>query len=165
KIGVSLGHRKILLRAIAALTAAQGFAGSPTAASNEASPSSAHRDAEFRQITVLFCDLVGSAQLSETLEPEDLQKLIDAYRTGCNKAIDRYGGSVARYFGDGIMAFFGWPRAHEDDAVRAVRAAFEVVTYVSQIPGPVALACRIGIALDPSSLATLRIAPVPGRWM
>jgi class 3 adenylate cyclase/predicted ATPase len=149
KIGVSLGHRKILLRAIAALTAAQGFAGSPTAASNEASPSSAHRDAEFRQITVLFCDLVGSTQLSETLEPEDLQKLIDAYRAGCNKAIDRYGGSVARYFGDGIMAFFGWPRAHEDDAVRAVRAALEVVTYVSQIPGPVALACRIGICSGP----------------
>ena len=108
KIGVSLGHRKILLRAIAALTAAQGVAGSPTAASNEVSPSSPseHRDAEFRQITVLFCDLVGSTQLSETLEPEDLQKLIDAYRAGCNKAIERYGGSVARYFGDGDHGVF-----------------------------------------------------------
>jgi Adenylate cyclase, family 3 (some proteins contain HAMP domain) len=68
-----------------------------------------HREAEFRQITVMFCDLVGSTQLSEKLDPEDLQKLIDAYRVECSAAIGRYGGEVARYFGDGVMAFFGGP--------------------------------------------------------
>ena len=69
-----------------------------------------HRDAEFRQITVMFCDLVGSTQLAEKLDPEDLHKLIDAYRGECSTAIRRYGGEVARYFGDGVMAFYGWPQ-------------------------------------------------------
>ncbi|MGZ5152522.1 MAG: AAA family ATPase, partial [Burkholderiales bacterium] len=91
----------------------------------------------------------GSTQLSETLDPEDLQKLIDAYRAECNKAINRYGGEVARYFGDGVMAFFGWPRAHEDDAVRAVHAALEVVSKVSELARPITLACRVGICSGP----------------
>src|SRR5262245_11002101 len=112
KLGVSLGHRKKLLRAIDAVR-------------KEAVSPVQHREAEFRQITVMFCDLVGSTQLSEKLDPEDLQKLIDAYRRECSTAIRRYGGEVARYFGDGVMAFFGWPRAHEDDALRAVHAALE----------------------------------------
>jgi class 3 adenylate cyclase/predicted ATPase/DNA polymerase III delta prime subunit len=152
KIGISLGHRKKLLRAIAALTTEHELAGSTNAASNDTvSPASLSqpREAEFRQITVLFCDLVGSTQLSEKLDPEDLQKLIDVYRAECIKAIDRYGGGVARYFGDGVMAFFGWPSAHEDDAVRAVHAALEIVSNVSQISGPITLACRVGICSGP----------------
>jgi class 3 adenylate cyclase/predicted ATPase len=108
-----------------------------------------HRDAEFRQITVMFCDLVGSTQLAEKLDPEDLQKLIDAYRGECSTAIRRYGGEVARYFGDGVMAFFGWPRAHEDDAARAVHAALEIVSGVTKISGPVTLACRVGVCSGP----------------
>jgi class 3 adenylate cyclase/predicted ATPase len=108
-----------------------------------------HREAEFRQITVMFCDLVGSTQLSEKLDPEDLQKLIDAYRRECSTAIRRYGGEVARYFGDGVMAFFGWPRAHEDDAVRAIHAALEIVSGVTKISGPVTLACRVGVCSGP----------------
>src|SRR6266480_1264185 len=140
KLGVSsLGHRKKLLRAIEALTAA-----------NVVPPSLVqHREAEFRQITVMFSDLVGSTQLSEKLDPEDLQKLIDAYRVGCSAAIGRYGGEVARYFGDGVMAFFGWPRAHEDDAVRAIHAALEIVSGVTKIPGPVTLTCRVGVCSGP----------------
>ncbi|HET7848272.1 MAG TPA: adenylate/guanylate cyclase domain-containing protein [Pseudolabrys sp.] len=152
KIGVSLGHRKKLLRAIAALTAEQHIADSSSAASHPAvlpSSASQHREAEFRQITVMFCDLVGSTQLSETLDPEDLQKLIDAYRAECNKAVNRYGGGVARYFGDGVMAFFGWPRAHEDAAIRAVHAALETVAKVSEIAGPVTLSCRVGVCSGP----------------
>ena len=133
KIGVSLGHRKILLRAIDALR----------------SQSIQRREAEFRQITVMFCDLVGSTQLSEKLDPEDLHKLIDAYRRECSTAITRYGGEVARYFGDGVMAFFGWPYAHEDDAVRAVHAALEIVSGVMKISGPVSLACRVGVCSGP----------------
>jgi class 3 adenylate cyclase/predicted ATPase/DNA polymerase III delta prime subunit len=153
KLGVSsLGHRKKLLRAIEELTAARQPAGSSTAVSNEtvvSSPLAQHREAEFRQITVMFCDLVGSTHLSETLDPEDLQKLIDAYRRECSTAIRRYGGEVARYFGDGVMAFFGWPLAHEDDASRAVRAALEIVSGVTKISGPVTLACRVGICSGP----------------
>src|SRR5512136_53180 len=119
KLGVSLGHRKILLRAIDALRSqASGASEISNIDANAAAPVQ-HREAEFRQITVMFCDLVGSTQLSEKLDPEDLHKLIDAYRRECSTAIKRYGGEVARYFGDGVMAFFGWPRAHEDDAVRA----------------------------------------------
>jgi class 3 adenylate cyclase/predicted ATPase len=152
KLGVSLGHRKRLLRAIEALTAAGQRIGTTTAVSNvrEVVPTSGHhREAELRQITVMFCDLVGSTQLSQKLDPEDLQKLLDAYRRACSTAIRRYGGEVARYFGDGVMSFFGWPYAHEDDAVRAVHAALEIVSGVTKISGPVTLACRVGISSGP----------------
>ena len=148
KLGVSLGHRKKLLRAIEALTAAGQRTGITTAVSNvtEVVPTSGqHREAELRQITVMFCDLVGSTPLSQKLDPEDLQKLLDAYRRACSTAIKRYGGEVARYFGDGVMSFFGWPYAHEDDAARAVHAALEIVSGVTQISGPVTLACRVGV--------------------
>src|SRR6266540_1888102 len=153
KLGISsLGHRKKLLRAIEALTAARQPTSTTTAVSSATvlPPSLVqHREAEFRQITVMFCDLVGSTQLSEKLDPEDLQKLIDAYRRECSTAIRRYGGEVARYFGDGVMAFFGWPRAHEDDAVRAIHAALEIVSGVTKISGPVTLACRVGVCSGP----------------
>ena len=154
KIGVPLGHRKKMLRAIEALTAAGPRTGTTTAVSNvtDASPTSGQRqrrEAEFRQITVMFCDLVGSTQLSQQLDLEDLQKLIDAYRRECSTAIRRYGGEVARYLGDGVMAFFGWPYAHEDDAARAVHAALEIVSGVTKISGPVTLACRVGVCSGP----------------
>src|SRR5262245_43069664 len=152
KLGVSLGHRKKLLRAIEALTAAGQRTGITTAVSNvtEVVPTSGqHREAELRQITVMFCDLVGSTPLSQKLDPEDLKKLLDAYRRACSTAIKRYGGEVARYFGDGVMSFFGWPYAHEDDAVRAVHAALEIVSGVTKISGPVTLACRVGISSGP----------------
>ncbi|MDE5452336.1 AAA family ATPase [Bradyrhizobium sp. CSA112] len=138
-LGVSsLGHRKKLLKAIEALTVVRQPAGTVQ-----------HREAEFRQITVLFSDLVGSTQLSEELDSEDLQKLIDAYRRECSTAIKRYGGEVARYFGDGAMAFFGWPYAHEDDAARAIHAALEIVSGVPKISGPATLTCRVGVSSGP----------------
>ena len=151
KLGVSLGHRKKLLRAIDADRAARQTRETTHSshADAEATSRGQHRDAEFRQITVMFCDLVGSTQLAEKLEPEDLHKLIDAYRGECSTAIVRYGGEVARYFGDGVMAFFGWPRAHEDDAVRAIHAALEIVSGVTNISGAVPLACRVGVCSGP----------------
>ena len=152
KLGVSLGHRKKLLRAIETLRIESPPSGTKPPISNRDGASQVleqHREAEFRQITVMFCDLVGSTQLSEKLDPEDLQRLIDTYRGECGKAIKRYGGEVARYFGDGVMAFFGWPRAHEDDAVRAVHAALEIVSGVQTISGPVTLACRLGLSSGP----------------
>src|SRR5262249_5170032 len=151
KLGVLLGHRKKLLRAIDAVRA-QSQARDMTDVSlvgTEAISPAQHRDAEFRQITVMFCDLVGSTELSVKLDPEDLQKLIDEYRRECSTAIGRYGGKVARYFGDGVMAFFGWPRAHEDNALRAVHAALEIVSGVPNISGPVTLACRVGVCSGP----------------
>src|SRR5262245_47569889 len=145
KLGVSLGHRKILLRAINADRAATTQAAPASTVASRAQ----HRDAEFRQITVMFCDLEGSTQLSEKLDPEDLQKLIEAYRRECSTAIKRYGGEVARYFGDGVMAFFGWPDAYEDNAPRAIHAALEIVSAVTKISGPVTLACRVGVCSGP----------------
>jgi class 3 adenylate cyclase/tetratricopeptide (TPR) repeat protein len=147
-LGVSLGHRRKLLRAIEPLRAARQPIGAPNAVAAAPAPVQ-HREAEFRQITVLFCDLVGSTQLSEKLDPEDLKKLIDAYRTECSAAVRRYGGEIANYSGDGAMAFFGWPRAREDAALRAVHAALEIVAAVSRIPGPVTLASRVGVCSGP----------------
>ena len=151
KLGVSLGHRKKLLRAIDAVRPARQARGTTEVSriGTEAISPVQHRDAEFRQITVMFCDLVGSTQLAEKLDPEELHKLIDAYRVECSTAIRRYGGEVARYFGDGVMAFFGWPHAHEDDAVRAIHAALEIVFGVTKIAGPVTLSCRVGVCSGP----------------
>ncbi|MGA6932578.1 MAG: adenylate/guanylate cyclase domain-containing protein, partial [Pseudolabrys sp.] len=151
KLGVSLGHRKKLLRAIDAVRPARQARDTTeiSLVGTEAISPVQHRDAEFRQITVMFCDLVGSTQLAEKLDPEDLHKLIDTYRGECSSAIRRYGGEVARYFGDGVMAFFGWPHAHEDDAVRAIHAALEIVSGVTKTSGPVALACRVGVCSGP----------------
>ena len=151
KLGISLGHRKKLLRAIDEIWGTRQAHGTTKVVRTgaEATSPAQHRDAEFRQITVMFCDLVGSTQLSEKLDPEDLQKLIDAYRRECSTAIKRYGGEVARYFGDGVMAFFGWPYAHEDDAPRAVHAAVEIVSAVKQISASVTLACRVGVCTGP----------------
>ena len=149
-LGVSsLGHRKKLLRAIEALTAAREPTGPTTAASNVAgAPPSAtqHGEAEFRQITVVFSDLVGSTQLSENLDPQDLRYAIEAYRGVCSKAIRRYEGEVVRFVGDGALAIF---KSHEDDAARAVHAALEIVSGVPKISGPVTLACRVGISSGP----------------
>src|ERR1700722_13638403 len=151
KLGVSsLGHRKKLLRAIEALT--RQPTGTTAAVSNVAAvPPSVvqHREAEFRQITVMFSDLVGSTQLSEKLDLEDVQKLIDAYRGECGAAIKRYGGEVVRYFGDGVMAIWGYPGAHENDADRAIHAALDIVFAVPKISGPVTLACRVGVCSGP----------------
>jgi class 3 adenylate cyclase/predicted ATPase len=151
QLGVSsLGHRKKLLRAIEALT--RQPTGTTAAVSNVAAvPPSVvqHREAEFRQITVMFSDLVGSTQLSEKLDLEDVQKLIDAYRGECGAAIKRYGGEVVRYFGDGVMAIWGYPGAHENDADRAIHAALDIVFAIPKISGPVTLACRVGVCSGP----------------
>lgn len=145
-LGLSLGHRKILLRAIETETAGVPFVSSRV--EPDAGQASL-REAEHRHITVMFCDLVESTQLSERLEPEDLQILLTAYREACSTAIRRYGGWVARFMGDGVMAFFGWPHAHEDDAIRAIHAALESVAAITALAGPVPLAVRVGVSSGP----------------
>ena len=106
---------------------------------------------ERRLVTVLFCDLVGSTALSERLDPEDMRELLERYRSVCTEAVEASGGFVARFIGDGVLAFFGFPHAQEDDPVRAVRAALEIVPAVRGLEGawtrdgPVDLDVRIGI--------------------
>jgi class 3 adenylate cyclase/tetratricopeptide (TPR) repeat protein len=147
RLGLSLGHRKILLRAIDTEFKRPRATDFSSSAGVGIAPS--HREAEHRHITVLFCDLVASTQMSETMEPEDLQIVIGAYRDACSIAIRRYGGWVARYMGDGVMAFFGWPHAHEDDAIRAVHAGLEAIAAITKVAGPVALSARVGVSSGP----------------
>ena len=145
KLGVLLGHRRKLLRAIANLEttakAAQGAVGVP--ADVDASP----RDtAERRQVTVMFSDLVGSTALSARMDPEDLREVISAYQKCVAETVQRFGGFVAKYMGDGVLIYFGYPQAHEDDAERAVRAGLELVAAVSALKTHEALQTRVGIA-------------------
>ncbi|MBV8337721.1 MAG: adenylate/guanylate cyclase domain-containing protein, partial [Alphaproteobacteria bacterium] len=112
-------------------------------------------DAERRQLTVMFCDLVGSTALSTGMDPEDLRDVIASYQSRCSAAIRRYDGFVAKYMGDGILVYFGYPRAHEDEAERSVRAGLDIVEAMAELnaavprPPGVKLAVRIGIATGP----------------
>jgi class 3 adenylate cyclase/tetratricopeptide (TPR) repeat protein len=157
ELGVaSLGHRKKLLEAIAALAGPPSTAplGEALATAPETPP--ARQEAERRQLTVLFCDLVGSTALAARLDPEDMGLVIRAYQGRCAEVIKRWGGHVAKYMGDGVLAYFGWPQAHEDDAERAVRAGLELIKAVSALEAPGSalgggrderqLAARVGIA-------------------
>jgi class 3 adenylate cyclase/predicted ATPase len=148
ELGVaSLGHRKKLLAAISALalpTSATPLAG----ASAQASAPTARHEAERRQLTVMFVDLVGSTELSERLDPEDMREVIRGYQNTVAGEIGRFEGHVAKFMGDGVLAYFGWPRAHEDEAERAVRAGLAITRAVSSLSDPddEPLAARVGIA-------------------
>jgi class 3 adenylate cyclase len=146
QLGVPMGHRKRLLKAIAAFGAAEK---APATASGPRREDAVSHSGERRQLTVMFCDLVGSTALSEKLDPEDLRSLLHAYRTLCSDVIARYDGFVARYVGDGILTYFGWPTAHEEDPERAVRAALEIVQTVKRASSTEDLSIRIGIATGP----------------
>jgi len=143
KLGVPFGHRKRLLRAISGLTGAETLAA--PFASTGAKPQDA---AERRQLTVMFCDLVGSTALSARFDPEELREEIRAYQNAVSGVVARYDGFVAKFMGDGVLAYFGYPRAHEDDAERAVRTGLEIEAAVTRLEtrGTEPLAVRIGIA-------------------
>src|SRR2546422_4132263 len=119
EIGIPLGARLKLLKAIAALDARADAVG-PTA--DVALPDSSIDGAERRQVTVMFSDLVGSTALSARMDPEDLREIISAYQECVAEVVRRFDGFVAKYMGDGVLGYFGYPQAHEDDAERAVRA-------------------------------------------
>ena len=102
--------------------------------------------AERRQVTVMFSDLVGSTALSARMDPEDLREVISAYQKSVVASVQRFGGFVAKYMGDGVLIYFGYPQAHEDDAERAVRAGLEIVAAVAGLKAPFSLQTRIGIA-------------------
>ena len=103
-----------------------------------------HDTAERRQVTVMFSDLVGSTALSARMDPEDLREVISAYQKCVAETVRRFGGFVAKYMGDGVLVYFGYPQAHEDDAERAVRAGLELIAAVSgaQVTSPAANPCR-----------------------
>ena len=146
-LGVSIvGHRRKLLDAIAALrTDAGAKAASSDAATASSAPSVSPEDrAERRQVTVMFSDLVGSTALSARMDPEDLREVISAYQKCVAETVRRFGGFVAQYLGDGVLIYFGYPNAHEDDAERAVRAGLEVISAVAKTRPSVQT--RVGIA-------------------
>ena len=138
KLGLPLGHRKKLLTAIAALEAA------PSSTASIRRPSHAER----RQLTVMFVDLVGSTSLSTRLDPEDMRETLTAYQNAVAGEIARFEGHLAKFMGDGVLAYFGWPRAHEDEAERAVTASLATVEAVDRLRSPDGrpLAARVGIA-------------------
>jgi len=143
----SVGHRRQLLEAIAALRgdSAQVLAAPTNAASPDGG--TAWSAAERRQLSVMFCDVIGSTALSSRLDPEDLSGVIRDYQARVATTIARFGGFIARYVGDGVLTYFGWPEAHEANAERAVRAALAVIEVISQAPVRTErLQVRIGIA-------------------
>jgi class 3 adenylate cyclase len=148
-LGVTLvGHRRKLLAAIASLGAkpptrevAQSGANAPSALTSTPSV-----DAERRQLTVMFCDLVGSTALSTRFDPEDFRELIGDYHRVVADTVGRFDGFVAKYMGDGVLVYFGYPQAHEDDAERAVRAGLAVIEAVGPSPARQDLRVRLGIA-------------------
>jgi class 3 adenylate cyclase/tetratricopeptide (TPR) repeat protein len=131
------------------LECGQKLAATPTkspAIPTASPPSGAEGTAERRQLTVMFCDLVGSTALSARLDPEDLREVIGAYHRCCAELIERHGGFIAKYMGDGVLAYFGYPRAHEDDAEQAVRAGLALTEAVARLPSPQELRVRVGVA-------------------
>ena len=142
KIGVSLGHRRKILAAIAELP---GASQSKHETVRGAEPK-IQDTAERRQVTVMFSDLVGSTALSARMDPEDLREVISGYQKCVAQTVQRYGGFVAKYMGDGVLIYFGYPQAHEDDAERAVRTGLELVAAVTALKTHAALQTRVGIA-------------------
>ena len=157
-LGVLLGHRRKLFRAIAELDD-----GRPRPAEIAPEPRRPG-EAERRHLTVMFCDLVGSTALATQLDPEDMRNLIAAYHSCIAEVIGRHQGKIARYTGDGVLVYFGYPHAHEDDAERAVRAALALVVAVADIRDVfAALQVRIGIATGTVVVTELMIERTPAE--
>jgi class 3 adenylate cyclase len=141
-LGVKLvGHRRRLLDAIGALGTSV-----PVIAATATDHAAPRNDAERRQLTVMFCDLVGSTALSARLDPEDLREVLGAYHRCVADTVARFAGFVAKYMGDGVLVYFGYPEAHEDDAERAVRAGLAVIDTVGGLATTERLEVRLGVA-------------------
>ena len=155
-LGVLLGHRKKLLRAIAQLSQSRGVDHAQSvnvpASTTRTSPTSGRDQAERRQLTIMFCDLVGSTALARRLDPEDVQEIIQRFLDACTQAVGRFNGYVAKYMGDGLLVYFGYPHAHEHDAERAVHAGLTILDLVRTFPREDSssqeseIAVRVGIA-------------------
>src|ERR1700757_2835204 len=145
ELGVAaIGHRRLLLKTIADLAAGAGRAAAEDVPA--ASPASATAEAERRQLTVMFCDLVGSTPLSTRFDPEDFPEIVGPSHRGVPDTVCRFDGFVAKYMGDGVLIYFGYPEAHEDDAERAIRAGLAAIDAIGRLATPERLNMRIGIA-------------------
>ena len=158
-LGVLLGHRRKILRAIANFDPA---ALEPAEAASEPLP---RDEGERRHLTVMFCDLVGSTALSARLDPEDLQRVIAAYQACIGEVVGRFQGMIARYMGDGVLAYFGYPRAQEDDVEQAVRAALALVEAVPNLrtDADAVLQARVGVATGTVVVSELLIDHAPAE--
>ena len=154
-LGVSLGHRRLLLKVVAELTATASPSPSPSqlavpqaVVEKPSDQSDTTAEGERRQLTVLFCDMVGFTELANRVDPEVLQRIIRTYEDACAVCITRYDGYVFQRLGDGIVAFFGYPLAHEGEAERAIHAGLEIIQVLSQLKVADAgyLAVRVGVA-------------------
>ncbi len=146
RLGLPIGPRAKVLAAIARLAASAPAGVDAVAAPASAQPTLPSRPAERRQMTVMYCDLVGSTRLASALDPEDFTSVMQAYQAACAAVIARYEGHVSQYRGDAIEAYFGWPAAQEDAAERAVRAGLEIVAEVNRVRSQEPLAVRVGIS-------------------
>lgn len=145
ELGLNIGERRRLQRAIHELFSSEADPGPATEPpARPETLAASHPDAERRQLTVLFCDLVGSTALAARLDPEDMRDLLRGYQEACAGVIARYDGYIAKFMGDGVYTYFGWPRAHEDDAERAINAGLGIVEAVKALERD--LHVRIGIA-------------------
>jgi hypothetical protein len=142
ELGIPLGDRRRLLKAAAS---AGDLVDAPQKEPLEPS-AAAPAEAERRQLTVMFCDLAGSTALSERLDPEELRDVLQAYQQTCAEVVARYEGHIAKYIGDGLLVYFGYPHAHEDDAARAVRAGLELIAEIPRTSG------------------SIRASSLPARW-
>jgi class 3 adenylate cyclase len=144
ELGVTaIGHRRLLIKAIADLAT---DAGRPADGAQPAAAVSAMGEAERRHLTVMFCDLVGSTPLSSRFDPEDLRDILAGYQSAVAATVARLGGFIAKYMGDGVLVYFGYPQAYEHDAERAVRCGLAVAEAVAKLDVGVPLETRIGIA-------------------
>jgi class 3 adenylate cyclase len=141
-LGVSLGHRRKMLAAIAD----QFAVSTPEPRESAVAEPVARAAAERRQVTVMFCDLVGSTPLAARMDPEDLREIISEYQNCVADKVRRFGGFIAKFMGDGVLVYFGYPQAHEDDPERAVRAGLDLIGAMNGLKTPAPLQTRIGIA-------------------
>jgi class 3 adenylate cyclase/predicted ATPase len=146
KLGVLLGDRRKMLRAIAKLEVVENSGPVVDVAAAAFAAPRPTNTAERRQVTVMFSDLVGSTAMSARMDAEDLREVISAYQKCVTETVERFGGFVAKYMGDGVLIYFGYPQAHEDDAERAVRAGVELVAGVTVLKSPVPMQTRVGVA-------------------
>ena len=154
ELGVAtVGHRRLLLAAIGRLrdgTTKDDGVTAKTSGSPSSSSLAGIDEGERRHLTVMFCDIVDLTALAGKLDPEDMRAITQAFYKTCAESIKAYEGFVAKYLGDGVLAYFGYPRAHEDDPERAARAALDLIAAIRRIetPGAVTMHARIGIATE-----------------
>ncbi len=145
ELDIPLGPRRKLQAAVKSLSANEPPAQIAPSARPDGETHAA--DAELRQLTVLFCDLVGSTALSAKLDPEDLREIVRAYQDACAEVVTRYEGFVAKFMGDGVLVYFGYPQSFENDAERAIHAGLGLVEAVSVLRGRMTTRWRRGLGL------------------